>query len=222
MPVHIVRQGECLTSIAHEYGFRSFQDIYQHPQNAELRRGRPNPHVLFPGDEIHIPDPTPRHAACATGQSHRFVVKRPRRFVRLQLKKPDGKALASVEYELEGGGLRKKGRTNAEGTLEEWVPAGAGSCTITFLPARQVVHLRLGYLDPMPAAGQKTGSTNRDGIVSRLRNLGYRCGSPAQEVSDDEMRAALIRFQERALGRSEADGRLDAETLAALHDQHGC
>lgn len=53
---HVVRQGECLSAIAKRYGFASYRIIYDHPDNAELRRARPNPNLLFPGDVIVIPD----------------------------------------------------------------------------------------------------------------------------------------------------------------------
>ena len=55
MKAHQVEQGECLSSIAYECGF--FPDtIWNHPQNAELKRKRNNPNALMLGDIISVPD----------------------------------------------------------------------------------------------------------------------------------------------------------------------
>jgi hypothetical protein len=56
MPTHIVRNGENLTVIANKYRYSEWKTIYNHPQNAEFRRKRPNPNVIVPGDVIYIPD----------------------------------------------------------------------------------------------------------------------------------------------------------------------
>ena len=52
--LHVVEQGECLSSLTQLYGFSDYRQIYYHPNNSELRRKRPNPNVLYPGDEVFI------------------------------------------------------------------------------------------------------------------------------------------------------------------------
>ena len=54
--VHTVVQGEHLSGIANKYGFTSYKTIWDHAQNAELKKKRQNPNVIFPGDELFIPD----------------------------------------------------------------------------------------------------------------------------------------------------------------------
>lgn len=44
--VHVVKQGECLIRIAASYGFGDYRIIYDHPENAEFKRKRPNPNPL--------------------------------------------------------------------------------------------------------------------------------------------------------------------------------
>src|SRR4249920_494288 len=56
---HTVLQGECLSSIAHDFGFGDWHVIYDHPQNASFKTKRPNPNLIYPGDELFIPDLTP-------------------------------------------------------------------------------------------------------------------------------------------------------------------
>jgi hypothetical protein len=53
---HKIKQGETLSSIADQYGFLSYKTLYNDPQNAALRSKRPNLDILFPGDEIYIPE----------------------------------------------------------------------------------------------------------------------------------------------------------------------
>jgi len=53
---HTVVQGEHLSSIAKKYGFSSYKTIWDHGQNADLKKKRQNPNVIFPGDRLFIPD----------------------------------------------------------------------------------------------------------------------------------------------------------------------
>src|SRR5436305_39757 len=51
MTVHVVQQGECLSSIAHAYGLPDWKHLHDHAANKELKNNRPNPNILAPGDE---------------------------------------------------------------------------------------------------------------------------------------------------------------------------
>ena len=75
MPDHIVRQGEHLSGIAAEYGYTDYRSIWNHPDNAELKRKRRNPNVLHPGDRLFIPDKELRLEPGQTEQRHRFRLK---------------------------------------------------------------------------------------------------------------------------------------------------
>jgi hypothetical protein len=67
---HLVEEGECPSSIAKRFGFRIWRTIYDDPSNATLRRKRPDPNVLAPGDVVMIPDREPRQEPGATGARH--------------------------------------------------------------------------------------------------------------------------------------------------------
>jgi hypothetical protein len=56
MPNHVVQPGENLSVIAHKYGFSDWRAVYNHPQNADFRRKRPNPQHVMPGDTVFIPE----------------------------------------------------------------------------------------------------------------------------------------------------------------------
>ena len=56
---HVVVEGENLSKIAAAEGFRDFRKLYDAPENEELRKKRPNPNFIKPGDEVVIPDRKP-------------------------------------------------------------------------------------------------------------------------------------------------------------------
>ena len=52
---YTVQRGDTLTRIAADHDVADWRTLYNHPQNAEFRRRRPDPNVIHPGDEIFIP-----------------------------------------------------------------------------------------------------------------------------------------------------------------------
>src|SRR5215471_991628 len=99
MPDHIVKQGECLSRIAASYGFRDYRTIYDHPKNAEFRKLRPNPNIIFPGDVIFIPDKALKNESVPTAKVHRFEVPNQRRVLRIVVEDLKGKKMAVTPYE---------------------------------------------------------------------------------------------------------------------------
>ncbi len=55
MNIHRVAPGESLSSIAKKYGLKSWQELYNHPDNATLRKNRPDPNRIAVGDQVSIP-----------------------------------------------------------------------------------------------------------------------------------------------------------------------
>jgi hypothetical protein len=123
MPVcHRISQGECLASIASSCGLH-WRTIYDHPLNAELRRTRPNPNLLYPGDEIVIPDREEKQIERPTDQRHTFVASALTTRLRIRLQDRDGKPFADARYLLKIGTNEKESRTDADGMIEEYVRA---------------------------------------------------------------------------------------------------
>lgn len=216
MPMHEVRQGECLSSIARSYGFRDFRRIYDHPRNAEFRRLRPNPNVIFPGDPLFIPEKQEKVETRATGSTHRFQLAFKPTLLRVVLKDPEDRPYANKKYELSVGERSFSGRTSGAGLIQHPVPEDAGSGELTLWPDDQdpetvlVWRLAVGHLDPV---------TEPTGAQARLNNLGYHCGE-VDGIVGPRTRAALLAFQ-RATGLS-ATGAVNSATEAKLREVHGC
>src|SRR4051794_36098167 len=116
---HVVARGECMSSIAHDYGFLSWRTIFDHADNADLKRRRGNPNQLAPGDTVMVPDKEPAELKIATGRSHRFAVAGGTTRLRIRLRDDDG-PIASKRYVLDvEGGERFESRTGPDGLIDE-------------------------------------------------------------------------------------------------------
>src|SRR4030095_6093530 len=52
---YTVKPGDNLSAIARRFNIQTWQEIYNLAENADFRRRRPNPNLIFPGDVIMIP-----------------------------------------------------------------------------------------------------------------------------------------------------------------------
>ena len=118
MPNHTVKQGECLSSIAAKYGFGDWKALYDHPSNASLKKKRPNPHLLFPGDVVAIPEKKKKQASIQTGQSLKLSVNVPTRALQITLRGGDGKPMKNSDWALETEDLFLAGKTDGDGVLK--------------------------------------------------------------------------------------------------------
>lgn len=216
---HTVRQGECFTVIAKHYGFLDYRTIYDHPQNQPLKNKRPNPHVLYPGDQVYIPDKKPKVENRATGQVHRFKIAKPRAELKIVIKDADGKPVPDTPYKLMVEGLLLEGTTNEEGLLAQEIPIGAQTGTLELPERNRRWDVRIGHLDPVQ--DEDTGAPIVSGAQARLNNLGYFCGK-VDGIEGPKTTAAVKRFQTEVLGRQDPDGQLDKDTRDALRREHCC
>jgi N-acetylmuramoyl-L-alanine amidase len=218
-----VKDGDTILSIAHEHQFVDWQYIWDHPRNAELRRLRPDPNILAPGDRLYIPDPRVGAAQCATTRQHVFRLKTLSAVVDLVLRNDYGYPFAEVPYELEVQGKKISGVTDANGRLCERVPPTAreGKLTVWLNPndpeSQLTWTLRIGHLNPITdAEGKATGDLT--GVQARLNNLGFDAG-PVTGQMNDQTRAAIQEFQEY-IGHENPTGELDDETRNLLEFMH--
>ncbi|HZI16823.1 MAG TPA: peptidoglycan-binding protein [Myxococcus sp.] len=209
--IHIVKQGECLSLIARRYGFSDYKKVYEHPDNAALRKKRPDPDVLFPGDEVVIPELAGKAERLSTGRVSRFTAKRPKRYLRLVLEGEDGQPLGGKPFTLTVDGEVIEGTTDGEGAIDEQLPLQASHAELECEGLSW--SLQLGHLNPL----RDVPENDISGAEARLLNLGYAF-EPTGRMSTP-FRSALRAFQHQH--GVEAHGNLDAATLDKLKERHG-
>lgn len=208
---HVVAPGECLASIAEHYGFADPAVIYNHPENAALRRERPDPNVLLAGDVVAIPDRKLRELRAATEQRQRVVVKRRPVELRLRLLDDQRQPRAGLPFVVEFQDQSIRGTTDGDGVVTAAVPSWLPAATVRVSDhgTEEVFQVALGYLDPADSA---------DGVMQRLTNLGYRCEIPGLPA-DVALRFTISNFQ-RGTGLP-VTGELDDTTRQRLVEVHG-
>lgn len=204
-----VRPGDCLSSIAYRHGL-TWQRIWNHPANAELKRVRGNPNILYPGDRLHVPEKESKFHWGASDRKHTFVRKGVPEKFNLTLRR-EGKPVAGAPYTLHVGARTHRGTTDAQGRVQVPIVPDAESARLILGQgaATQVYEFRLGHVDPV---------TEISGVQARLRNLGYDCGA-VDGLTSEATTEALRAFQE-AVGL-QATGEIDDATRAALMREHG-
>lgn len=215
MPIeHIVQQGDCLASIAKQYGFADWNTIYNDGLNAAFRKLRPDPHVLLPGDQLYIPDKKVKDESCQTDMVHVFQVRREKTRLRIVVRDINGVPLGGKKYKLTVEGAVYQGVLPDSGLLDRPIPADAvkGELKVwvedDFPNYPDTWTLKLGHLDPVESL---------TGVQARLNNLGYDCG-PVDGLNGPRTQAAVRAFQ-KDYGLT-VDGVPGPKTQAALKREH--
>jgi hypothetical protein len=214
---YTVKQGDFLGKIAAKYGFANPMTIWDDPQNAKLKQNRKNPNVLFPGDQLFIPDKKGKQESGSTETRLKFELKAAKLMLRLILEDAYSKPIANAKCELAIDGEVFKLVSNDKGKIEKEIPAKAekGSLTIkdSVSPINdQVIPIQIGHLDPVnEMSGQK----------ARLNNLGYFAG-PLDADEEALFRSAVEEFQCEHMGKSAVDGKCGPKTQEKLLAVHGC
>jgi len=200
---YTVAQGDCIYSIASQFGFL-WKTIWNHPQNAALQQQRPNPGLLLPGDVVFIPDKTPRIESEPTDQQHVFVKEANKFVLRLQLLDRNHNPRAGLSYVLSIDGTLTNGTTDGEGRIEVPISPSAsqGQLTIQDQGETEKYNLNLGYVNPID---------DSTGHQQRLTNLGLGGGLPPK--------TALMMFQKK--NGLPQTGEMDDGTISCLNKIHG-
>jgi hypothetical protein len=210
---HTVQQGEHVSQIAKHYGFRDFRTVWEHPENAALRKLRQNPNVLLPGDVIQIPAKEPGRISVPSGATHRFQVGARPLILRLALRDFGNEPLVNTQCTLQVDGRSIPLTTDAKGHIEAPIAATTTEATLLFrdptVPFDLSVPIKVGHLDPV---------TEPSGQKARLSNLGY-ITRPLEEVDATVLAHAIQEFQ-CDFGLP-VNGQCDARTQAKLKELHG-
>lgn len=211
MTEHEVQQGECLLTIAEQYGFL-WKSIWDHPSNSQLKSERKDPNVLQPGDIVRVPDLRVKQYARATEKRHKFLKKIDKAKVRIQVLDYEHRPRKNVNYVANLDGKIQRGTTDGEGYFLIKAPPTAQNLRVevTEKGETDLYEFRLGHVDPVESMS---------GVRQRLINLGYDC-APGEGPVDDELTSAIKDFQRKT--KMTDTGNLDGATRAKLKSVHGC
>jgi Putative peptidoglycan binding domain len=246
MPEHIVKDGDCIDSIAAEHGF--FPDtIWNHPDNSDLKQLRKDPNILLAGDKVMIPELQIKEVWKADRARHRFKRKGVPARLRLRFMKPKepeppkeeppsaSSSPGSEESHYSDPPQDAKppemeprkncayvmyvdGKMTDQGNTD-----GDGKVELSIPPrAREgKIVFNPGKPEqeeiPLQLGGMDPADTIT-GARKRLNNLGYRCSEDGKEMTPD-LKEALMRFQfENSL---EAKGEFNKATQDKLKQAHG-
>ena len=176
---YTVKQGDCISSIAYEHKMFP-KTIWDHPDNAELKKLRKDPNALFPGDSLVIPEKQLKEEQCQPEQKHSFRRKGVPERLRIKFcvgdyEEEDDTPRKAVPYTLDittksGRPVdRREGKTDDKGYLDEPIPPDAikGKIILDEGEDEEVHEGMLGHLDPIDTIS---------GVQARLNNLDYDCG----------------------------------------------
>ena len=215
MPMYTVVQGDCLSAIAHKFGFADWRTIYNHGNNAEFRRLRPNPNLIYPGDELFIPDTENRTESAPTDTFTNFKIEGQKTFVRVRMLDGDFAVLNGKKFRIETDGVAKEGTLGGDGMIEQEIGAAAAESRITVWLDGDTTRpgviwdMQLGHLDPVDKP---------TGIQARLKNLGYDPG-PIDGVIGPLTTAAIKGFQAKThLVEDGIAGPITQAKLKEVHD----
>jgi N-acetylmuramoyl-L-alanine amidase len=211
MPIHTVRQGDCINSIAAQWGL-FWETIWNHPENAELTNLRQNPNALLPGDKVFVPDKRKKEEGCETTRRHVFRIRGVPVRLNLQLLDTEQKPRSGLKYTLVIDGRKVEGITPEDGRISEIIAPDAKKAKLTVRPADGPVEeydMNIGHMNPV---------SDLTGVQGRLKNLGYYHGNMDGSL-DEKTAEALREFQSRH--GLEVTGVADEATQAALAELHG-
>lgn len=197
-----------------QYGFADYRAIWEHARNAELRRKRQNPNVLYPSDRLYVPDKQEKQEARVTTQTHRFQAPSQTVLLRIVVKGVDDQPIARARCALKVEGAFYRLVTDGNGQIEQQIPKRAENGALTIEDDRSPfgveVPIKVGHLDPVDeVSGQR----------ARLNNLGYNAGERAAPA-ELQFRSAVEEFQ--CDYDLTVDGVCGPQTQAKLLEVHGC
>ncbi len=210
MPSYTIKQGDHLSRVARQYGFRDYRIIWDHANNADLKKKRGNPNVLMPGDVLFIPEKQQKEEVRPTTDMHVFKLKEAKLKLRFTVLDFDNKPIADTVCELEVEGSKYSLKTDAKGKIEKTIDAASENGVLRIASLEMEMPVKIGHLDP---ADETTGWRQR------LINLGYHARA-LDDGDDAKLRQAVEEFQ--CDHGMKVTGELDDATKAKLKDQHGC
>lgn len=216
MPNHVVKQGECLSSIAAKHGFASWKTIYDAPENSQFRHDRPDPNLIYPGDNVFIPDKGGKKDDAPVDNKHKYKKHSTKTYLRIFMKDFTGDPLVGLRYRLKVGAQVTDGTLGDDGKLEEPISPTATDANLTLWVEEEPVErrynwaLKIGALDPVETVR---------GVQARLNNLAHDSGK-VDGIIGPITKGATIEFQQKY--ELDDDGIAGPITKGKLKEIYGC
>ncbi len=220
MKQYTIQQGDTLLKIAKQFGMSSSKALYMHSSNAEFRQLRPDPNLIFPGDQITIPDDKPSVFSGLPDRRHVFVYSESgapeKELLRLALKDSDGRSVSGIRATLMMSDQSLGPIESEEGVLEfdlTDIRERQGELQVLTEESTEPSHLfqlQFAHLDPIDTIS---------GIQARCNNLGFDCGTVDGHFGEKTRRG--VRAFQVAQGLTD-DGEPGPKTQASLQKAYGC
>jgi len=206
---YVVRQGECLLSIAFDLGF-FWETLWNHPANAQLKEVRGDAMVLLEGDRLTIPEKTEKQEPGSTERRHTFRLRGVPARLKLRFLK-ESSPRYNTRCIIDIDGLLIETSTDGQGIISVPIRPNAKKAIVRLGKGDDHVcyEVMLGHLDPYDSIR---------GVQQRLRNLGMYSGGISAQW--DEETAAAVREFRRHRALPEGDD-LDDATCRAIRDENG-
>jgi hypothetical protein len=197
---YVVKQGDYLARLAYKFAFDA-DTVWNDLKNADLRKVRPNPNILWPTDILYIPDqgnkqPVTHHLT--TGATNSFVTTDPPTgTVCFRLVGAAPSTYASKAYKVQELDQLTGLVTDKDGVATFPAPVTLRMATVVFTESGETYALSLGAIDPI---------NTLSGVFQRLRNLGYIGGDSEFDLAADldALRVGLL-FLKASAASSSAD-----------------
>ena len=176
---YTVQEQDTIFSIAQTH-LLNWKDIWDAPENEELKKNRKHPGILMAGDKVYLPPPKKY-------KTHKRYTIKLKQSVKVAIRIVEkGKLYANKKYKLEAGGVTVEDVTDSFGVLVAKVPINAKDGKITlFEEDNKEIQIKIGSLNPF---------VDLSGIQQRLKNLGYYSGEVTGEL-DEDTENAIVDFQ---------------------------
>jgi hypothetical protein len=206
---HTVREGECISSIAADYGL--FRDTVE-AENASLKRVRGSLNMLVPGDVVVVPERRRRTETVVSGASYRFRRKGVPEIFCIRFVDANDSPRAGLGYRLSvDGAAPLTGTTDARGMVRRYVSPNAQRVELALTAPDGRVERYTFALARLPPPDTIAGAQ------ARLKSLGFYHGEQTGAL-DDGTRLALRAFQ--ASHNVASSGELDSGTVDALKREY--
>ena len=186
------------------------EDVWNRPENSELKSLRKDRSVLMKGDVLYLPELVLKHEDAQTEKLHRFRRKAVPAEIGFRLLDERGEPRRNVAYILRIDGERFDGQTDGDGMASFYVPPDAESALLEVPSTGEVFDMGVGRMDPIDTDS---------GVALRLNNLGFAVETGEDGPDPDSLASAVSSFQKRnALDQT---GEIDDQTRAKIKEVAG-